>query len=220
MLENPNSSPPWCRRILIVGAGGFGGELWHWARDAWGRGGPEIAGFLDADPTRGGELAPNLGDPASFVPLPGDGLLLGIGTPRVRRRVAEGLVSRGGRFVTLVHPTAIIAPSATLGAGSIVCPFGIISDAALTGACVLVNYHASLAHGSSASDFAVLSPYSTLAGNARIGVDVFLGLHASVGPGRHLGDRTKVSANSSALTDSPPDSIVFGVPGRIAPLLD
>ena len=136
------------------------------------------------------------------------------------RRVAEGLVSRGGRFVTLVHPTAIIAPSATLGAGSIVCPFGIISDAALTGACVLVNYHASLAHGSSAADFAVLSPYSTLAGNARIGVDAFLGLHASVGPGRHLGDRTKVSANSSALTDSPPDSIVFGVPGRIAPLLD
>ena len=138
----------------------------------------------------------------------------------IRRRVAEGLVSRGGRFVTLVHPTAIIAPSATLGAGSIVCPFGIISDAALTGACVLVNYHASLAHGSSAADFAVLSPYSTLAGNARIGVDAFLGLHASVGPGRHLGDRTKVSANSSALTDSPPDSIVFGVPGRIAPLLD
>jgi acetyltransferase-like isoleucine patch superfamily enzyme len=48
-----------------------------------------------------------------------------------------------------------------------------------------------------------------------VGEDAFLGLHASLGPGRTLGDRSKVSANSCALADVPPDSLVHGVPGRV-----
>ena len=34
-----------------------------------------------------------------------------------------------------------------------------------------------------------------------------------------MGPRSKLSANSCALTDVPGDSLVFGVPGRIQPLV-
>ncbi len=80
-----------------------------------------------------------------------------------------------------------------------------------------MNYHSSLGHDATAGDFSVLSPYATLGGGAHIEDDVFLGLHASVGPGRIVGSRSKVSANSCVLTDAPPDSLIFGVPGRIVP---
>jgi hypothetical protein len=82
------------RRILIVGAGGFGREVLHWARDAWPDQAATIAGFLSADPgvLRDHALeVPILGDPAAFMPEPGDGFLLAIGIPGVRRRVAEDL---------------------------------------------------------------------------------------------------------------------------------
>jgi UDP-N-acetylbacillosamine N-acetyltransferase len=82
-----------------------------------------------------------------------------------------------------------------------------------------MNYHSSLGHDASAGDHAVLSPYATLGGNAHIDDDVFMGLHASVGPGRRIGARSKVSANSCALTDAQPESIVYGVPGRVGPLI-
>jgi sugar O-acyltransferase (sialic acid O-acetyltransferase NeuD family) len=209
-------------RILIVGAGGFGRELLHWARAAWPPPIATVAGFLSADeprPCRRGDLPPVIGDPADFVPAAGDGFLLGVGIPDVRRRLAETLMARGARFLTLVHPTAIIAPVAEIGAGSIICPFAVVSDDARLGRCVLLNYHASLGHDSSAGDFAVLSPYATLGGNAHVAEDVFLGMHASVGPGRRVGPRSKVSANSCALADAPADSLVFGAPGRIAPLV-
>lgn len=210
------------RRILIVGAGGFGREVRHWIRDAWPGLTDRVAGFLSADPRilDGHDCPlPVLGDPDLFEPEPGDAFVLAIGIPGTRRRVAESLAAHGGSFLTLVHPTAVVAPTASLGPGTIVCPAAIVSDAVVLGRHVIVNYHASLAHDCAADDYAVLSPYATLGGGARLAADVFLGLHASVGPGVSVGPRSKVSANSCALDDVPADSIVYGVPGRVAPLL-
>ena len=206
------------KRILIVGAGGFGREVVQWALDAWPSQAGRIAGFLSADADcleeRASQL-PMLGDPANYEPRSGDGLVLAIGIPEARRRVAESLASRGGEFLTLIHPTAIVSTTAMIGVGSILCPYSIVSDSASTGRCALLNYHASLGHDASVGDYAVLSPYATLGGAAHIGDDVFLGMHASVGPGRRVGARSKISANSCALSDAAADSIIYGVPGRI-----
>ena len=210
--------PADCRRILIVGAGGFGREVLQWARDAWPDQAARIEGFLSDDPDRLDGFSTDVGVVGAandYRPGAGEYVLLGIGVPYSRRRVAEDLCSRGTRFLTLVHPHSLVSSSADLGEGSIVCPFAVISDSATLGRCVLVNYHASLGHDSGAGDFAVMSPYSTLGGGAKIGDEVFLGLHASVGPGRAVGARSKVSANSCVLADATSDSIVFGVPGRI-----
>ena len=209
-------------RILIVGAGGFGREVLQWARDAWPEHASRIAGFLSAERDRltchEGSLA-ILADPDRYEPQAGDALLLAIGIPIVRRQVAESLTSRGATFLTLVHPTAIVVPTAAIGEGSIICPYAIVSDSARVGAFVLMNYHSSLGHDASAGDYAVLSPYATLGGNAHIGDDVFMGLHASVGPGRRVGACSKVSANSCALSDAPAESIIYGAPGRVGPLI-
>jgi len=216
----PHAPEP--RRILIVGAGGFGREVVHWARDAWPARADRIAGFLSADPRildGHDHPLPVLGDPAGFEPRPGDAFVLAIGIPGTRRRVAESLAARGASFLTLVHPTAVVAPTAALGPGTIVCPAAVVSDAAVLGRHVLVNYHASLAHDAAAGDYAVLSPYAALGGGARLAADVFLGLHAAVGPAVMIGERSKVAAGSCALADVPPDSLVLGVPGRVSPLL-
>jgi sugar O-acyltransferase (sialic acid O-acetyltransferase NeuD family) len=206
------------RRILIVGAGGFGREVLQWARDAWPSDCNRIAGFLSADAhvLDGCDCGIRIvGSPDSHRPVHGDLHLLAIGVPYARRRVAESLIARGAEFLTLVHPTAIVAPSAEIGEGSIICPYSIVSDSARLGRFVAMNYHTSLGHDASAGDFAVLSPYSTLGGHAHIEQDVFLGLHASVGPGKTVGARSKVSANSCVLASAPSDSLIFGVPGRI-----
>lgn len=210
------------RRILIVGAGGFGREVLQWVRDAWPVESTLIAGFLSADADRLNGRAcplPILTDPGRFEPEPGDALVLAIGIPEIRRQVAEDLASRGGEFLTLIHPTAIVAPTASIGNGSILCPYAIVSDSATVGRFGLLNYHSSLGHDATIGDYAVLSPYATLGGSSHIGDDVFIGLHASVGPGKRIGPRSKVSANSAALCDTPADSLVHGVPGHVSPLL-
>jgi sugar O-acyltransferase (sialic acid O-acetyltransferase NeuD family) len=216
------AQPTDCERILFIGAGGFGREALAWARDAWPADAGRFAGFLSDDPLKLDGFCSDLrilGSLASYVPSPADALVLAIGIPGVRRRVAESLIARGCRFLSLIHPTAIVAATAVIGAGSILCPYSIASDHARLGRFTLMNYHSSVAHDAATGDFAVLSPYATLGGGAGIGDDVFLGLHASVGPGVRIGDRSKVSANSCALAHAGRESLIHGVPGRISPLI-
>ncbi|MBU6275050.1 MAG: acetyltransferase [Planctomycetes bacterium] len=210
-----------CDRLIIVGAGGFGREMWQWLCSGVAGTASPVAGFIDRDPhcVLGHDAPPLLGDPAHYRPQAGDGLVLAIGIPGVRRRVAADLESRGGRFVTFVHPSALVARSARLGTGTIVCPLAVVSDRVVTGRGTLVNYHASLGHDSATGDYCVLSPNAALGGHSLLGNDVFLGLSASVGPGRRVGDRSKVAANSAALADVPADRLVVGVPGRLTPLV-
>lgn len=214
---------PQVRRIFIVGAGGFGREAALWIRDMCPVAAEKMTGFLSADRRALDGYAsriPIVGDPAEFDPPDDSGFVLAIGIPVVRRHVAESLLSRGARFLTVVHPTAIIAPTARIGEGSIICPYAIVSDSANVGRFTLMNYHSSIAHDASTGDFAVLSPYSALGGSAAIGDDTFLGLHATVAPGKKIGARSKVSANSCASHDAPPDALVYGVPCRIGQTVD
>jgi sugar O-acyltransferase (sialic acid O-acetyltransferase NeuD family) len=208
-----------CERIIIVGAGGFGREVLQWACDAWPSDASKIAGFLSADDDKldGYDTGlPILGSPATFEPLPGDRFVLAIGIPATRRRVTEAMLARGAKFLTLIHPTAIVFASAIIGVGSVICPYAIVSDAVRVGRFAILNYHSSLAHDAAVGEFAVLSPYATLGGGARVDDDGFLALHASVAPGRTVGCRSQVSSNSAVMWDVAQDSLAFGVPARVS----
>ena len=225
MVEHDNfTRPPVdCRRILVVGAGGFGREVLQWLNHAWPDAMSRVAGFLSDDPDRlAGRRVPRpiVGRATGFAVAEGDYFVLGIGVPDARRRVAESLVEAGARFLTLVHPTAVVAPSAVIGVGAVICPFCVVSDSVSVGRWALLNYHSSVGHDASVGDYAVLSPYATLGGGALVADDVFLGLHAAVGPGVSVGARAKVSANSSALAAVPADCIVWGSPGVVRRRLD
>lgn len=216
-MPSPTFRASQCQRILIVGAGGFGREVLQWALHAWPDEAHKIGGFLSDDPEALAEQNTRftiIGSAAGYKPAPGDALVLAIGIPEIRRRVAEMLVARGAEFLSLVHPTAIVADSAQVGEGTILCPYAIVSDNCKLGKFVLMNYHSSVGHDSSVADFSVFSPYATLGGGASIGEDVFLGLHSSVGPHVSLGDRCKVSAGSAALATAPADVVIWGLPGR------
>src|ERR1035437_5203074 len=100
------------KRLLIVGAGGFGREVLCWARDVeptqseW-----KIGGFLDANRAALDGLDVPLGilaDPAVFEPSETDRYICAIGDQATKRRVVSDLQARGAEFSTLVHPSFII----------------------------------------------------------------------------------------------------------------
>lgn len=201
--------------VVVVGAGGLAREIASWIEDQWPDGENRVKGFLTPDPGRaiGTFEAVMLGDD-EYEPQPDDVFVIGVGDVDLRRTLSERWADRGVPFLNLVHPTAIVSPSAQLGRGVVVCPYSTITSDARIGDFSLINIYASVAHDAVVGPHCILAPYATLNGGAVLEEDVFLATRATVAPARRVGATSRVAANSAVLKDVPPRSLVVGVPGR------
>jgi sugar O-acyltransferase (sialic acid O-acetyltransferase NeuD family) len=210
--------------IIVVGASGFGRDIAQQARDAIGRH-PELRfkGFLDDDPDKidTGETSLGfrvLGNTETYVIREHDRFLIAVSEPAVRRRLADRLLQRGGAFVTLIHPTAYVAPTAVMDDGCFVAPFATVGSSARLGHQVLVNLYACAGHDTDIGSCSTLSPYAVANGGCVLGQGVFLGTQAAIMPNTKVGARSKVAAGAIVYRDVPVMSLATGNPARSFPI--
>jgi len=206
------------KRLLIVGAGGFGREVLAWASDLPACGQEwQIRGFLDLNP-----LAlegypcdlPILGNPANFPPSADDLLVCAIGDPEQRLRLCRQLKERGGQFLTLIHPTAVIGPACRIGEGCVLCPGVVVTTNVTLGDFTILNVGVCVGHDAVVGPGCILNPHSDLGGHSKLGEGVFLGTHADILPSATVGDYATVGAGSVVLRKVEPHTTVVGVPAR------
>ncbi len=206
------------KRLLIIGAGGFGREVLHWALDVrpqnrdW-----EVSGFLDADPAVLDAYncrLPILADPLHYSPQEDDCFICAIGHPSTKLKVCRSLKERGAHFITLIHPTAIHGRRCVLGEGCIFCPGSIITVDVTIGDFVTVNAHSTIGHNAVVGQGCTLSGHVDVTGYASLGEGVFLGSHAVVLPGATVGDYAVVGAGSVVLKKVKAGATVMGVPAK------
>jgi sugar O-acyltransferase (sialic acid O-acetyltransferase NeuD family) len=209
--------------VIIVGAGGFGREVYLWAKSSLPADQYRIKGFYAKDRKEldGFDIpAKILGDEDSREIGEHDRFLLAIGTIEIKKRIAGKLKQRGAKFLSLVHHTAVVAPNAKLGEGVILCPFTTITDSVVLGDFVMMNLYASCGHDVKVGNHCILCPYATVNGFAVLEDDVFLGSHSTVTAHRRIGRGARICANSVALRDVPAGNFHYGVPGKSEPLFE
>lgn len=206
------------QRLILVGAGAFARELINWAADAAASGrAPAISAFLDASPDAlagfGYELD-YLGTIESYQPSEGDGLVMAIGDPIAKKRIASELAARGAEFAQVIHPTAVIARSAKLGAGVVVCPYVVISADAVVGDLVAVNTLSSIGHDAVIGAYTTLSAHVDLTGAVNVGECCFFGSGARVVPRVSIGDEARIGAGATVLRRVPAGAVMFTTPAK------
>lgn len=204
--------------IVIVGAGGFAREIRDLLPDCLPESEYRFKGFLGKDQGVGedADVAKlTLADPESYQPEANDRFVLAIGNMDARKRTVEALLSKGGQFVTLVHPTSLVSKTAQLGAGVIVYPFAVVSNETVVGDYAKLNYYASAGHNVTIGKYCLLAPYATVNGFSVLEECVYLSTHSTIAPVVTVGERSKVSANSAVMRDVPANCLVHGVPGRV-----
>ncbi|MBI84860.1 MAG: hypothetical protein CMJ81_16830 [Planctomycetaceae bacterium] len=211
------------KNLVVIGAGGFGREVAGLLWDCFNPREYHFKGFLaseSANMADHGLDIPVLDDPEVYQPDSEDRFILAIGNIEVRRCVVEALKSKRGEFVSLIHPTATIFESATLGEGSVVYPHATISNGASIKDFVHLSLYASVGHDGQVGTYSLLSPYATVNGFGVLESDVFVGTHATIGPGTRVGKQSVISANTAVLRNVPSCRMVFGSPERHLPRLD
>jgi len=165
---------------VLIGAGGHAKVVLSLAR-ALGR---EVLGVCDPALAREGATSwrglPVLGDDAALSGFGPDRIVLlnGIGqVPHgtVRQSLHEHWASQGFRFVTLIHPCAVVDPTATLGDGVQVMAGAIVQADVTIGADVIVNTGARVDHDCRIGDHVHIAPGAVLCGGVTTGAGAFLG---------------------------------------------
>lgn len=197
-------------RIIIVGSGGQGAIVADILGDA--------IGFVDDSPSRAGLIVmglPVLGTLASLRDIEHDAIIVAIGDTRIRRTITERLIAAGERLATAIHPFSSIAPSATIGEGSMISAGAVVSPRAVIGRGALLNTKTSVDHDSVIGDYAHISAGATVGANVRIGEETLIAIGASVISGCCVGARTVIGAGAVVVRDVSDDVVAFGVPATI-----
>ena len=206
------------RKVVVYGCGGHGKVVADLVQlDAT----LNLLGFLDDGVAVGpGPLGFKVLGGATWLESPeakGVEVAFDLGHNQTRARIWQQLSDKGVRILTVVHPHAVVAGTASLGAGTVVMANATINPDARIGKAAIINTGAVVEHDCEVGDFAHCSPNSAMGGAARLGMGAWLGLCASVIPGVSVGARTVVGAGAAVVKDLPEDSVAVGVPAKVIP---
>jgi sugar O-acyltransferase (sialic acid O-acetyltransferase NeuD family) len=208
-------------RYLIIGAAGYAQEVAWSLRAQIDAGGAEAGPFVFFDDrVPPGPLPSGLGDVAGTLDevarhaTPDAALVLGIGLPKVKRRVVDRLAATGLRWVTVVHPSALLGPNLRLDEGTYIGAGAIVTVNATIGRFVTVNLHCQVAHEDVLGDFVTLHPDVHLSGDVVIEEGCELGTGAIAIPGVRIGAWAILGAASVAVKSLAGGATYVGTPAR------
>ena len=197
-------------KLIIIGARAMGREACTYAQEA----GFSVKGFLDS---KGDALSGFCGYPPILAPVEdypivsGDVFVCALGDPDDRQHYVNVIAAKGGRLVSIVHPTAYVGSNVKIGSGSIIGPNATITNDTVLGEHTIVNIGATISHDNRIGSFSTLCPGCHLAGRVTIGKKVFVGTGASLVPDVSLGDAVYVAAGA-VVTKSFEHGRLMGVP--------
>lgn len=199
--------------LIIYGGGGHGKALIELVR-ALGvyrlvgildDGLPTGATILDLEVLGGGEKLPVLYQRGIRLAINAVG---GIGNVGVRERVFQRLSQAGFVSPAVVHPSAVIEPSAKLSAGVQVFPLAYVGSEAQLGFGCIVNTGAIISHDCQLGDLVNISPGAILAGEVEVGAGTLVGMGATVNLRVKIGPGSRIGNSATVKSDVPAGSVV------------
>jgi UDP-N-acetylbacillosamine N-acetyltransferase len=182
----------------------------------------DIVGFLDdLNPDRQGEElygATILGGRERLDSLRTEGirhLVLGFGNCAARLRLSALVRAKGFSLATAIHPGAIVATDASIGAGTVVVAGAVINPGSRIGENAIVNTSASVGHECLVDDGAHVGPGARLAGRVVVERAAWVGVGAIAIEGVRIGANSLVGAGAVVVNDIPEGVVAYGNPARV-----
>lgn len=201
--------------VLIVGSGGLGRELFAWLSHS--NGGLNPIGFISDDI----ESLNNYDYPISivstltdYIPTENVKLIMAVMDPRGKKKVAELLINKGGKFVTYIHPSVIIGCNVIIGDGCVLTPNCIITADVQLGKFNFLNTSTTIGHDVKIGDYSSLNGKVEVSGWCHIGDEVLIGSRAVILPKKKITTGVIVGAGSVVVGNINKPITVFGNPAK------
>ena len=140
--------------------------------------------------------------------------VVAVGDNSVRSKIVEKILHNKAsfKFLSLIHPNAVIGLESKVGEGSVVMAGAILNPSAVVGNHCIVNTRSSLDHDAELGEFASIGPGVSLGGNCHVGTFTAIGIGASVSHGVGIGKHSVIGGGAFADKDIGDFVVAFGVP--------
>ena len=208
------------KHLLIVGARGWGREVYaaFIQTNDYTRGKVDVKGFLDSktDAFDGlqGKFPPIISSPEDYQPEEDDVFFIAMGDPKWRKHYANLIEEKGGHFLTIICKDAYVVPTATIGEGSYISGWSIISDNVVIGKHTMVHGFCTIGHDAKLDDYATLEGYVFLGGCAEIGENSIMHVRSTLIRHKKIGKNVSVGASSVVMRNIEDGLHVFGNPAK------
>lgn len=208
------------KKLIIIGASAGGIELAEYIKEInkrehkW-----DIIGYFDEDSTRRGYNGiPVLGswgwieksDISEYY------FICAIGNPENKKRIVTQLEKRyNARFCNIIHPTALVASTATLGYGIILSPYSVIQANVILENHIYCGTYTCIGHDSIVKSFTTLNPGTIISGYNVINEMVYFGTGAKTIPNITIGENSTLGAGSVLYTNLESYSTAKGIPAKV-----
>ncbi|MDF0673226.1 MAG: NeuD/PglB/VioB family sugar acetyltransferase [Nitrospira sp.] len=180
----------------------------------------DIVGFLDDDHSvhgrdycgikvLGGRELLNAYEGAYVLAVPG--------SPRGylrRRTIIDGLFLDKSRFATILHPSVVRAPDATIGYNTLLMAHVVVSCGSRIGNHCIVLPNTVLAHDSGISDYGCIGSNVSISGSVCIGSECYIGSGVKIRENIRIGERSLVGLGSNVISDIERETVAVGNPAR------
>ena len=203
--------------VILLGAGGHARVL----LDVLRLQGIKILGLTDANPSKADKTElkiPVLGDDEAILNYRPEEVFLvnGIGSTDVDSKRAElfkRFKTKSYTFVSVVHPSAIIARDVVLGEGVQIMAGAVIQTGARIGDNTIINTRAAIDHDCEIGSSVHIAPGVTLSGGITVGDGTHIGTGAVIVQNRRIGRNCFVKAQALIREDLPDGKTVHAASG-------
>ena len=205
------------REITIVGAGGHGRVCADVASGA----GYVVHGFADHDHELGDfingyQCVANTFEDLEQHCKPGFRMLfIAINDNALRLEIFKKSEAIGFEVPTLIHPSAVVSPHATIENGTIVMPGAVVNANAHIGNCCVLNTGVRIEYDVVLADSVHVSSGAVISGGTSVGANSFVGTGASIIPGIRIGEGCLIGAGAAVTSNVQDGECVAGVPARV-----
>lgn len=206
------------KNLLIIGARGFGREVYAIALESVGYGEDFLVkGFLDdkSDALDGyKDYPPIISSCEAYEIQKDDVFICALGFPNMKKKYASIILEKGGKFINLIHKRAYIGKNTTLGTGCIVGREASISCDIKVGDFVTIQGFSAIGHDAVIGAWCHLNTYSFMGGFSALEDEATLQTGAILVPHKKVGRRSVLGANSVAIKNIKDDITAFGLPAQ------